>query len=125
MITPVVTATDSQEAAADQALTEEASLTEVAPTATSTPEMACETVETQRLLAEGLPIDDFFDRSSELILLRRPQRITELGIEERFGLRNDRLDNLSDAYLHGTYDLKQAILERLQQFDRISLTPEQ
>jgi len=53
------------------------------------------TVEQLVARLDGLTIDDFFDRSFELILLRRPQWITALGLEDTFGIRNDRLTSLT------------------------------
>ncbi len=74
---------------------------------------------------EGLPIDEFFDESYKQLLLRYPERLTELGISEWFGLRNDQLNNLSDEYVRETQQLEAAILELLQTYDRSTLTPEQ
>lgn len=74
---------------------------------------------------EGLPIDAFFDESYKQLLLRYPERLTELGISEWFGLRNDQLNNLSDEYLRETQQLEVAILELLRTYDRSQLTKEQ
>ncbi len=111
---PAVIATRSPELAEESGVKPDDELVEVGPT-----------VGQMMAGLDGLNIDAFFDRSFELILLRRPQWITELGLEEYFGMRNDRLDNLSDAYIQETYDLQEAILDRLQQYDQDSLTPEQ
>lgn len=48
---------------------------------------------------KGLPIDEFFDKLYMQLSLRYPQDITELGIADEAGIRNDQLDNMSDAYL--------------------------
>ncbi len=74
---------------------------------------------------EGLPVDEFFDESYKQLLLRYPERLTELGISEWFGLRNDQLNNLSDEYIRETQQLEAAILDLLQTYDRSALTPEQ
>lgn len=74
---------------------------------------------------EGLPIDQFFDDSFTLLLLRDPELLTELNLSEQFGLRNDQLNNLSDAYLRDTQQLEAGILELLRSYDRESLTPDQ
>ena len=55
---------------------------------------------------EGLPIDQFFDASFTQLLLREPELLTELNLSAQFGLRNDQLNNLSDAYLRETQRLQ-------------------
>lgn len=74
---------------------------------------------------EGLPIDQFFDASYTQLLLRNPELLTELNLSAQFGLRNDQLNNLSDAYLRDTQRLESGILSLLLTYDRQSLTPEQ
>ena len=74
---------------------------------------------------EGLPIDQFFDASFTQLLLREPELLTELNLSAQFGLRNDQLNDLSDAYLRETQRLEAAILSQLLTYDRQSLTPEQ
>ena len=74
---------------------------------------------------EGLSIDQFFEESYKQLLLRDPEYLTELGIAESFGLRNDQLTNISDAYIRETYELQAAILQLLREYDQESLTPEQ
>jgi len=74
---------------------------------------------------EGLTIDEFFDESYKQLLLRYPERLTELGISEWFGLRNDQLNNLSDEYIRETQQLEAAILDLLRTYDRSTLTYEQ
>ena len=73
----------------------------------------------------GLSIDDFFEESYKQLLLRSPEYLTSMGMSEAYGLRNDQLNNLSDAYLRGTADLQVAILELLRGYDRSELTPDQ
>jgi len=74
---------------------------------------------------EGLPIDEFFDESYKQLLLRYPERLTELGISEWFGLRNDQLNDISDKYVRETQQLEAAILDLLQTYDRSELLYEQ
>jgi uncharacterized protein (DUF885 family) len=106
------------------------------PTATLTkptipPEVTSETLAQETPIGpaieelEGLPIDQFFDDSFTLLLLRDPELLTELNLSEQFGLRNDQLNNLSDAYLRDTQQLEAGILELLRSYDRESLTPDQ
>jgi uncharacterized protein (DUF885 family) len=74
---------------------------------------------------EGLPIDEFFEASHSQLLLRKPELLTELNLSAQFGLRNDQLNNISDAYLRETQHLEAAILSQLLTYDRQNLTPEQ
>jgi uncharacterized protein (DUF885 family) len=73
---------------------------------------------------EGLPIEEFFDASFSQLLLREPELLTELNMSAQFGIRNDQLNNLSDAYLKDTQRLEAAILSQLLTYDRQSLSPE-
>lgn len=84
-----------------------------------------ESVDTTLASLQGLPLDAFFEESYKQLLLRTPQYITALGLAEAYGLRNDKLDNLSDSYLRETQRLEKGILDLLQAYDRESLTPEQ
>jgi len=74
---------------------------------------------------EGLPLDDFYEESYNQLLLRDPQRLTGMQLSEAFGLRNDLLTNISDAYLRETQELEGAILHLLRSYDRAALTAEQ
>jgi uncharacterized protein (DUF885 family)/formylglycine-generating enzyme required for sulfatase activity len=74
---------------------------------------------------QGLPLDDFLEESYDQLLLRDPERLTVLGVAESFGLRNDRLNDLSDAYIRETQELEAAILDLLRTYNRDELTPEQ
>jgi uncharacterized protein (DUF885 family) len=74
---------------------------------------------------QGLPLDQFFDASYKQLLLRNPEGLTYAGMSEQFGLRNDQLNNLSDAYVRDTQKLEDAILEILRSYDRAALSPEQ
>ena len=85
------------------------------------PESSAESVQD----LEGLPLDEFFEESYKVLLLRNPELLTELGIAEDYGLRNDRLNNISDSYIRETHELQKSILELLMTYDRNALTPEQ
>lgn len=71
---------------------------------------------------EGLPIPEFFDASYTQLLLRKPELLTELNLSAEFGLRDNQLNNLSDAYLRNTQRLESAILAQLLTYDRQSLS---
>lgn len=73
---------------------------------------------------EGLPLEDFFEESYKQLLLRSPEMITNLGLAEMYGMRNDRLDDLSIAFIRETQALERAILDLLRTNDRDSQTPE-
>jgi hypothetical protein len=74
---------------------------------------------------QGLPLDDFFEESYKMLLVRSPERVTRLGIAESLNMRNDSLDNLSDAYTRETQELETAILALLRTYDRSAMSPEQ
>jgi uncharacterized protein (DUF885 family) len=74
---------------------------------------------------QGLPIDAFFEQSYRQLLRRSPEALTAMGMSAEFGLRDDQLDNLSDAYLRETQALESAILELLNGYDRAELAAEQ
>jgi uncharacterized protein (DUF885 family) len=74
---------------------------------------------------EGLDIDTFFEESFKRLLLRDPEAVTELGLAETYGVGNDQLTDISDAYVRETQTLEEDTLYLLKQYDRASLTPEQ
>jgi uncharacterized protein (DUF885 family) len=105
--------------------------TEDLPAATSTPSTPVEESDQESSIdeviaeLEGIPIEEFFDASYTQLLLRKPELLTELNLSAQFGLRNDQLNNISDAYLKDTQRLEAAILSQLLAYDRRSLTPDQ
>jgi uncharacterized protein (DUF885 family) len=75
----------------------------------------------QRL--RGLPLADFFTESWLALLARTPETVVQLGVEDRYPVALLQLDNVSDAWIRGTYDLADAVLSVLLEFDRDSLLP--
>ena len=73
---------------------------------------------------EGLPLEGFLEESYKQLLLRSPEMITNLGLAESYGMRNDRLDDLSIEFIRETQALERAILDLLRTYDQDSLTPE-
>ena len=71
---------------------------------------------------QGLPIAEFFDVSYREILLRDPERVTILGLSEELGVRNDRLTDMTSAYVDETQDLLEEVLEALRTYDRDALS---
>lgn len=74
---------------------------------------------------DGLPIDQFFNESFKQLLLREPETLTYANISQEFGLRDDQLNDRSDAYLRQTQQLETAILDLLHTYEREQLTPDQ
>jgi uncharacterized protein (DUF885 family) len=72
-----------------------------------------------------LPIDQFFEESFRALMLRSPETILSYGLTEFYGVTDVRLDDISDAYRHQTYQLMGEILKTLEGYDREALTPEQ
>ena len=77
------------------------------------------------VISEDLPFDAFLEESWYEVMLRDPELLTELGLSEAFGVGNDQLTDISDAYKRETYDLYAQIQERLLSYERASLSPEQ
>jgi len=73
----------------------------------------------------GLAFDEFIDASYEQYLLRFPQVLTHYGMAQQLGVRNDRLDDYSEAYLAETRAIESLVYEQLQTYDRESLSPDQ
>lgn len=71
---------------------------------------------------EGLTIGAFFEESFKQLILRSPEMVTTIGLAEDYGMRNDRLDDLSTAYILETQALERAILDLLRSYDRDSLS---
>jgi len=74
---------------------------------------------------EDLSFDEFIEESWFSVMRRDPELLTELGLSEAFGVGNDQLTNISDAYVRETYALLAQILETLRTYDRATLTPDQ
>lgn len=73
----------------------------------------------------GQSIDDFFETSYSALLLRDPELLTEVGLDELYNIQEAKLTDISDAYIRETQSLERAILDELHTFDRSTLTPEQ
>jgi uncharacterized protein (DUF885 family) len=73
---------------------------------------------------ENANFDQFIDISYKQYLLRFPQLLTHYGLAQQLGVRNDRLDDYSEAYLTETRAIESLILTRLRAFDRNALSPD-
>lgn len=87
------------------------------PTAINTPDLTAG--------LENLDFDSFVEESYRRLLLRDPETITELGLMQALGVRNNQLTNISDDYIRETQALDAAILDLLRRFDRQNLSSEQ
>ena len=74
---------------------------------------------------EGRSFNEFVDASYEALLRRHPESVTHLGLSAALGVRNDRLNDYSEAYLRETQALELALLGALQTYDRSALAPDQ
>ncbi len=72
---------------------------------------------------DGLPWGQFVETSYVLYILRFPEAVTRMGMATALGVRNDRLNDYSDAYVRETMEIESEILGRLRAFDRASLSP--
>jgi uncharacterized protein (DUF885 family) len=130
---PTVRPTSPPPTATEPAPTEQPTIRPTAiPSATPTtlpvtPEIPATRSSVDEVVAglQGLTLDDFFQKSYEQLLLRNPETLTALGLAGTYGLRNDRLNDLSDAYIRETQQLETAILNLLRTYDRAALPPEQ
>jgi uncharacterized protein (DUF885 family)/Tol biopolymer transport system component len=74
---------------------------------------------------EGLPLDRFFAKSFELLMLRDPEWVSSEGLAGHFGTGHGQLTDLSDAYRRETQQMEAAILDMLRTYDREQLSREQ
>jgi uncharacterized protein (DUF885 family) len=69
--------------------------------------------------AANTALDQFYERVFYEIGLRDPENFTALGLPRSFrpDFRNDKLTDISDAYIRGTYQLERKFLQELAAFD--------
>lgn len=72
---------------------------------------------------EGLSLVDFFDTSNRLLTLRSPEMVVTLGLTDFYGVEEVRLDDISEAYQRETFQLLEVVLNKLDSYDRESLSP--
>ena len=87
----------------------------------SAPSLSAPTLSDVRHLLDGLSWGEFVETSYRLYVLRFPETVTRMGMADAFGVRNDRLNDYSDAYVRETMEIESEILRRLRAFDRSSL----
>jgi uncharacterized protein (DUF885 family) len=74
---------------------------------------------------QGLDFDTFVDQSYHSLMVRNPELLTTLALSASYGLRDDLLTDISDAYVRQTQVLENTILDLLRSYDRSTLQPEQ
>ena len=74
---------------------------------------------------EGLPLDEFFNASFRELLVRDPERVTALGLSGYYGIRDDRLTDISPEYIAATQALERGVLELLRTYDVAQLSSEE
>ncbi len=74
---------------------------------------------------EGLDIEQFYEVSFRELMLRNQELIVEIGLTQVYGLTEVGLTDISDAYIRETQQMHALILEKLREYDRDALTPEQ
>ena len=106
----------------------EASLPTQAP---STPILIPSATVTQHTLTksssglEGLDFNNFMEASFQKLLSRDPETVLILGLSQIFGVPTDQLTDISDEYIRQTQALEAEVYNRLQKYDRSTLTAEQ
>ncbi len=73
---------------------------------------------------QGLAFREFLDASYKDLLLRNPEVVTSLGLSATFGVRNDKLTDVSPEFILETYALYGEILDLLRTYDRSALSAE-
>lgn len=69
--------------------------------------------------------DAFLETSWREIMLRSPELVLEVGLEEIYGVQEARLDDISDEYRRETYQVIARVLDELHSYERASLSPSQ
>lgn len=74
---------------------------------------------------EGLDFNNFMEASFQKLLSRDPETVLTLGLSKIFGVPTDQLTDISDEYIRQTQALEAEVYNRLQKYDRSTLTAEQ
>ena len=71
------------------------------------------------------PFDIFIDESYRQLLARDPERVINMGLQDTFEGIDEELTDISAEYSEETTRLQQAVLSKLQTFNRMELSKEQ
>lgn len=74
---------------------------------------------------DGLSFPQFVDAAYDLYVLRYPQTAMTLGVAQDLGIRSRRLDSFAPGYEDQTTAIQAAILGRLREFRRASLSSDE
>jgi uncharacterized protein (DUF885 family) len=74
---------------------------------------------------ENLDIEAFIGESMQRIFLRDPEVLTIGGLADMFGVRQDKLTDVSDGFIRATQKLQGEVLDLLRKYDQSLFTPEQ
>ncbi|MCD4701978.1 MAG: DUF885 domain-containing protein [Candidatus Aegiribacteria sp.] len=74
---------------------------------------------------QDIDLDSFFEVSFRELVLRNPETVLERGLTDIYGVTEVRLTDISDEYTRETQRMEVIILEKLRQYDREAMTPEQ
>ena len=90
-----------------------------------TPSQPTASPTTTALPTPQIDFDTFLDQSYRALVARYPEKITELGMADQFGVHNDKLNDLSDVYIRETQKLESATLAQLRLYNRAQLSSAQ
>ncbi len=68
------------------------------------------------LSLEDLSFEAFLEESFRQLMLRDPEAITDAGVAEHLGVRNDQLNDLSEEFVLDTYELQRGMLDLLRAY---------
>jgi uncharacterized protein (DUF885 family) len=74
---------------------------------------------------EGLSLDEFFEESFRELVLRDPEYVTAHGLSGYYGVRDDRLTDISPEYTAATHALQCGVLDLLRAYDVSQLGSEE
>ncbi|MDJ0763079.1 MAG: DUF885 domain-containing protein [Myxococcota bacterium] len=73
----------------------------------------------------GLPFDALLESAEQAIIQRSPELVTELALSETLGMRDDALDDISEAYQRQTIELVKGIQAIFKSINPEMLTSDQ
>jgi uncharacterized protein (DUF885 family) len=74
---------------------------------------------------EGVPFDEFLERSCRQLQLREPDALVVNGLADEYGVPNDPFTDMSEGYVRETQQLEAAILDLLRTYNYDAFSPAQ